>query len=102
RNGLGGTSPPREILRAIADYVELPSAGSCCGAAGTYSLLRPGDARRVFAPKLREIEAADLDYVVVGNPCCLRHLATGLRRANATVRAIPLIELVDQAQSQAR
>jgi glycolate oxidase iron-sulfur subunit len=102
RNGLGGTSQPREILRAIADYVELPSAGSCCGAAGTYSLLRPGDARRVFAPKLREIAAADLDYVVAVNPGCLRQLQTELRRAKSPVRAIHLIELVDQAQSQTR
>ena len=102
RNGLGGASPPREVLRAIADYVELPSAGSCCGAAGTYSLLRPGDARRVFAPKLREIEAADLDYVVAVNPGCLRQLQTELRRAKSPVRAIHLIELVDQAQSQTR
>ena len=81
RNGLGGASPPREVLRAIADYVELPSAGSCCGAAGTYSLLRPGDARRVFAPKLHEIEAATSTVVAV-NPGCLRQLQTELRRAN--------------------
>jgi glycolate oxidase iron-sulfur subunit len=102
RNGLGGASPPREILRAIADYVELPSAGSCCGAAGTYSLLRPADARQVFAPKLREIEAADLDYVVAVNPGCLRQLQTELRRARSPVRTIHLIELVDQAQAQTR
>lgn len=100
RNGLGGASPPREILRAIADYVELPSAGSCCGAAGTYSLLRPQDARRVFEPKLREIEAADVDYVVAVNAGCLRQLQTELRRAKSQVQAIHLVELVDRAQSQ--
>jgi glycolate oxidase iron-sulfur subunit len=80
--------------------VELPSAGSCCGAAGTYSLLRPEDARRVFTPKLREIEAADVDYVVAVNAGCLRQLQTELRRAKSRVRAIHLVELVDLSQSQ--
>jgi glycolate oxidase iron-sulfur subunit len=56
----------------------------------------------VFAPKLPEIEAADLDYVVAVNPGCLRQLQTELRRAKSPVRAIHLIELVDQAQSQTR
>ena len=32
---------PRALLREIGDYVELPSAGTCCGGAGTYSMLQP-------------------------------------------------------------
>ncbi len=100
RNGLGVVSEPREILTAVADYVEQPSAGSCCGAAGTYSLLRRDDARRVFAPKLKEIEDARVDFVVAVNPGCLRQLQTELRRAKSQVRAIHLAELVDLAQSQ--
>lgn len=98
RNGLGVAEQPRALLRAVADYVELPDAGVCCGAAGTYSLLRPADARRVLAPKLQHIEELDLDYVVVVNPGCLRQLRTGLRRAKSATRAIHLAELLALAR----
>jgi glycolate oxidase iron-sulfur subunit len=81
----------------VADYVELPSAGACCGAAGTYSILRPKDAARVLAPKLDEIEAAGLDYLVVVNPGCQRQLIAGLRARKSTVRVIHLAELLAMA-----
>ncbi|SFJ88271.1 glycolate oxidase iron-sulfur subunit [Amycolatopsis sacchari] len=92
RNGMGVTREPRELIKAVADYVELPNAGSCCGAAGTYSLLRPADSREVLAPKLAEIESAGVDYVVAVNPGCLRQLRQGLR--GTPVKALHLAELL--------
>ncbi|MEV5413732.1 (Fe-S)-binding protein [Thermopolyspora sp. NPDC052614] len=97
RNGLGVTRPPRELIAAVADYVELPGAADCCGAAGTYSLLRPADSRAVLAPKTAAIEAANVDYIVALNPGCLRQLRQGLRRARSTVKAIHLAELLAMA-----
>ena len=101
RNGLNVWREPRELVAAVADYVELPGAAQCCGSAGTYSLLRPKDSRRVLAPKLDSIEAADLDYVVAVNPGCLRQLKVGLRRRRSRVRALHLVELLALAQSGA-
>lgn len=98
RNGLGVHAQPRQLLRAVADYVELESAAGCCGAAGTYALLRPKDSRRVLDPKLDQIEAAGVDYVVAVNPGCLRQLHTGLRRRRSRVRAIHLAELLAMAE----
>ncbi|MFS8479616.1 MAG: (Fe-S)-binding protein [Micromonosporaceae bacterium] len=97
RNGLGVWREPRAILERIADYVEVPSAATCCGAAGTYAMLRPRDSRRILDPKLDEIEAAGVDYVVAVNPGCLRQLRTGLRRRRSPVRAVHLAELVEMA-----
>jgi glycolate dehydrogenase iron-sulfur subunit len=97
RNGLGIVREPRALLKQVADYVELPSAGACCGAAGTYSLLRPRDAARVLAPKLDEIEAAGIDYLVVVNPGCQRQLIAGLRSRRSKVRVLHLAELLDLA-----
>jgi hypothetical protein len=85
---------------------ELPDAGvgagpgssaACCGAAGTYALLRPDDSARVLAPKLDQIEAAGVDYVAVVNPGCLRQLRQGLRRRRSRVRAVHLAELLTWA-----
>jgi glycolate oxidase iron-sulfur subunit len=94
RNGMGVTRPPRELIAAVADYVELPGAGRCCGAAGTYSMLRPEDSRKVLDPKLDEVEEADVDYVVTVNPGCLRQVRQGLRRRRSRARAIHLAEFL--------
>jgi glycolate oxidase iron-sulfur subunit len=94
RNGLGVWREPRELIAAYGDYVELRSASECCGAAGSYSLLRPGDSQRVLDDKLDEIEAAGIDMVVAVNPGCLRQLQTGLKRRGSRVRAVHLAELL--------
>jgi glycolate oxidase iron-sulfur subunit len=99
RNGLTVTAPPRELLARITEYVELPSAGSCCGSAGTYSLLRPQDSQRVLDVHLDEIEAARLDYLVVVNVVCQRQLIGGLRRRRSPVKVLHLAEALALARS---
>ena len=94
RNGLGVWREPRELIAQVADYVELPSAAACCGAAGTYATLRPRDSAAVLEPKLDEIAAAEVDYVVAVNPGCLRQLRTGLHRRGLPTRAVHLAELL--------
>ena len=97
RNGLGVWREPRALLGTVAEYVELPGAGRCCGAAGTYALVRPRDSRRVLDPKLDEIEAAGIDYVVAVNPGCLRQLRQGLRRRKSKVRAVHIADWLRMA-----
>lgn len=101
RNGLGVWREPRDLLAQVADYVELPGADACCGAAGTYSVVRPKDSRRVLAPKLDAIEELNVDYVVAVNPGCLRQLQVGLRRRLSRVKAIHLVELLAIAGASA-
>lgn len=97
RNGMGVYRESRELIRRVAELVELPHAGTCCGAAGSYSIVRPKDSRRVLAPKLDEIQNAGIDYVVVVNPGCQRQLITGLRRRHSAIRVLHLAELLGMA-----
>jgi len=97
RNGLGVTRPPRELVSRVAEYVELPSAGRCCGSAGTYAMLRPADSRAVLDLHLDEIEAADLDHVVVVNVVCQKQLVEGLRRRRSGTTVLHLAELLAAA-----
>lgn len=97
RNGLHVTAEPRELIARVADYVELPSAGTCCGAAGTYSLVRPEDSQRVLDRHLDEIESADLDYLIVVNMPCQRQMMGGLRRRRSKVKVLHLAELLASA-----
>jgi glycolate dehydrogenase iron-sulfur subunit len=94
RNGLGVFRQPRELIARVGTYVELPSAAECCGAAGTYSLLRPRDSARILDDKLDEIEAAGVDLVVAVNPGCLRQLEQGLRRRRSRAKAVHLAQLL--------
>jgi glycolate dehydrogenase iron-sulfur subunit len=94
RNGLGVFRQPRELIAKHGEYVELPSASECCGAAGTYAMLRPKDSKRILDYKLDEIEAAGVDLVVAVNPGCLRQLQMGLKRRGSKTRALHLAELL--------
>ncbi len=94
RNGLGVFAEPRSLLGAIADFVPVAGDGSCCGSAGSYSMLRPRDAARVLAPKLAAVEAAGVDYLATVNPGCLLQWKTGLLRSRSRVRAVHLADLL--------
>jgi len=97
RNGLGVIEEPRALIARLGEYVELPSAAACCGAAGTYALLRPEDSARVLERHLDEIVAADLDAIVVVNPGCYRQLEQGVKRRGLRTRVVHIAELAADA-----
>ena len=88
---------PRALIARLGEYVELPSAAACCGAAGTYALLRPEDSARVLDRHLDEIAAADLDAIVVVNPGCYRQLEQGVKRRGLRTRVVHIAELAAEA-----
>ena len=55
RNGQKVTLEPRALLASLpgVEVVDLPSAGRCCGAAGTYALMRPDDSLRFLDAEAR-------------------------------------------------
>ena len=100
RNGMGVFAQPREILKQLGEYLEIPGAADCCGAAGSYALLQQKNSRLVIAPKIAEIKALNLDYIATVNPGCTRQLVTELRRARVKTKVIHLAELVAISQSK--
>jgi glycolate oxidase iron-sulfur subunit len=99
RNGLGVYQEPREILRQIVEYVEIPNAAGCCGAAGSYSLLQKKNSQRVIAQKVIDIKSLNLDYIATVNPGCTRQLATSLKRAGLKTQVVHIAELVSLAKN---
>ncbi len=97
RNGQKVTREPRALLASLpgVEVVDLPSAGRCCGAAGTYALMRPDDSLRFLDAKLGEIAEAGVDAIVSGNPGCLLQFRQGVQRADLRgVRVLHTAELV--------
>jgi glycolate oxidase iron-sulfur subunit len=102
RNGLGVSAAPREVLATLGEYVEIPGAADCCGAAGTYAILRRRDSRRVLATKLAALADLGLDFLVVVNPGCQRQLTAAVRRARLRTKVVHLAELVASVQADHR
>jgi len=96
---------PLTLLKAIPGLrlQLLPGADRCCGAAGIYSLLRPGMARAVLREKIAGLEAASPRPAVVltGNPGCLMQLGAGLRAAHLPIGVAHPVELLDLSYSEA-
>ena len=90
RNGQKVTLEPRALLASLpgVEVVDLPSAGRCCGAAGTYALMRPDDsaalprreARRDRGGGRRRRSSAAI-------PGCLLQFRQGVQRAELAGRA---------------
>ena len=97
RNGQKVTAEPRELLASLpgVELVELPHADRCCGAAGTYALMRPEDSQRFLRVKMDEITAAGIDVIASGNTGCLLQFRQGVQGAGlGGVRVLHTIELV--------
>jgi glycolate oxidase iron-sulfur subunit len=94
RNGLGVWREPRELIARVGEYVELPSAAACCGAAGSYAVVRPKNSARLLHPHLDEIADADLDVIVVVNAGCYWQLEQGVKRRGLRTRVVHLAELL--------
>lgn len=81
------TEEPRAIMRAAGfEVVEIDPDGLCCGAAGTYSVLRPDTSFELGERKAAQVRDTQVDLVVSANPGCeiqLRsHLGPGVRVAH--------------------
>jgi glycolate oxidase iron-sulfur subunit len=100
RNGMGVFAQPRKILAQLGDYVEIPGAADCCGAAGSYALLQKQNSRKVVSQKVADIKALNLDYIATVNPGCTRQLVTELRRARVKTKVIHLAQLVVLSQNK--
>jgi hypothetical protein len=69
--------------------------GQCCGSAGIYNLLRPDVASTTFVDKVREMEAMEVEEVIVSGPEASfsgtrEHLRQGFRCGSGTSWINPL------------
>ena len=100
-HGQGIRQPPRDVLGRFEGPSVLPleNPEACCGSAGIYSVLRPEDSQRVFAPKLAAFQKSGARTLVTQNPGCQIQWDSGLRRAGVEAEVVHLAELVDRALS---
>lgn len=87
---------PVALLRAVRglDYVELPSLEVCCGFGGTFAIGNAEVSTAMLADKMCAVIGTGAEVVTGGDNSCLMHIAGGLSRLRAGVRAMHLAEVL--------
>ncbi len=93
------TAAPRAILNAIpgVEFVELPGAGRCCGAGGTYTITERDFSLRVLDSKMDDFETTGADTLATANPGCLLQLQYGVSERGLPARVKYVTDLLDEA-----
>ena len=88
---------PRRLLAKIPglDLRELPEAGVCCGAAGTYNLTEPEMSDRLSRRKLDNILSTGAQIVLAANAGCLLQIQREVRQAGLGLQVMHPMELMD-------
>jgi len=92
---------PMDLLRAVAgiDLVDLPAIDECCGFGGTFAVKNADVSTAMLTDKMRAVLATGAEIVTAGDNSCLMHIAGGLSRAQAGVRAMHLAEILASTEA---
>ncbi len=87
---------PQRLLRAVEDLelVDLPSAETCCGFGGTFSLKNAPTSTAMLEDKVAAIRSTGAEVVTAGDYSCLMHIGGGLSREGAGVTTMHLAEIL--------
>jgi L-lactate dehydrogenase complex protein LldE len=95
---------PLALLRAVRgiDLVDLPDARECCGFGGTFAVRNAELSTAMMTDKIRAVLDTGAEIVTAGDNSCLMHIAGGLSRLRAGVRAMHLAEILAQTEQDAQ
>ena len=90
---------PRAILQAIpgVQYVEMPEADRCCGAAGSYNIMHYEQSMAVLAKKMENLKKTQAQILTTECPGCLIQLGYGVRKEKLPVEVIHISQLLERA-----
>ncbi|HSA07715.1 MAG TPA: (Fe-S)-binding protein [Candidatus Gastranaerophilales bacterium] len=90
------TKEPRNILKKIPGliYKELEEADKCCGAAGTFCIVKPEISKGVSLKKAKNIINTNADYVSTSCSACKIGLSQGLIGLNSKKAIISPVEFL--------
>jgi L-lactate dehydrogenase complex protein LldE len=102
--GLNLGGGPLTLLRAVRgiDLVDLPDVRECCGFGGTFAVKNAEVSTAMMTDKIRAVLDTGAEIVTAGDNSCLMHLAGGLSRLRAGVRAMHLAEILAHTEQDAQ
>ena len=92
----GISKEPRSLLNQMpgVEYVELPEADRCCGAAGSYNIMHYEQSMKVLDRKIEHLKNTDADVLTTECPGCCIQLAYGVRRAGLSTKVVHISQLM--------
>ncbi len=93
--------PPLKLLNSIPGitYVIQKNVNSCCGSAGTYSLVHYDESMDILDDKMKNVERTSAQTIVTTNPGCHLQMKVGVERINRSneIEVVHLVELLTEA-----
>lgn len=88
---------PRQILQQLQghEYIEMPGASKCCGAAGMFQGFYPEEATAISNKKVANIVTTEANYVITNCPACFHRIQGSLHLSNKPQQVIHLAQLLD-------
>ena len=94
--GQGIAEQPRNLLKMIpgVEFHEMKDADVCCGSAGSYCITHYDTAIKINNHKVKNIQAAKVDYVATGCPTCVMHIQDNLIQHESPEKVKFVVEML--------
>ena len=98
---MGLKTEAKSLLNAVKglEFIPLKEEETCCGFGGAFTVTYPEVSRSMMENKVKDIAATGADTVVMCEPGCLMNVAGGLHKAGSNIRAMHIIDLLAQEES---
>lgn len=95
----GITKEPRELLRSLpnVDFIEMESAGTCCGLGGTFSVYHYESSKAIGARKVPGMKESGAEMIATACPGCIIQLQDIINHAGLKMKAVHILELMAEA-----
>jgi glycolate dehydrogenase iron-sulfur subunit len=102
--GQGITEQPRNLLKMIpgVEFHEMKDAAVCCGSAGSYCITHYDTAIKINNHKVKNIQAANVDYVASGCPTCVMHIQDNLIQHESPEKVRFVVEMLADSLRQTK
>jgi L-lactate dehydrogenase complex protein LldE len=91
---LGVQEPPYQLLKNVEGLELVPFKGQdkCCGFGGTFSVTMADLSGAMVAEKVRNIAAAEVDYVIGADNACLMNIRGRIQREGLNIGVLHIVE----------
>ena len=91
---LGVKEPPYQLLKNVQglELVSFKGQETCCGFGGTFSVTMTDLSGAMVAEKVRNINDADVDYLIGADGACLMNIQGRIRREGFNIKVLHVVE----------
>jgi L-lactate dehydrogenase complex protein LldE len=100
---MGLKTEAKTLLNAVEglELVPLDEEETCCGFGGAFTVTFPEVSRLMMENKINRIIASGADTVITCEPGCLMNIAGGLHKTGSGIRAMHIVDLLANVESNA-